>query len=116
MRDFRELEVWRRAHNFVISIYKITNEFPKHESYNIVSQIRRSSVSIPANIAEGTSQRTNKGLARYLRISLGSATEVEYYLILSEELGYISNDLRKDLNNEIVIIRKMLNRFIGKLN
>ncbi len=98
-KTFRDLIVWQRAHQFVLSIYKTTESFPKHELYGLVSQIRRASVSIAANIAEGFRKRSAKDKARFLNIAQGSLEEVRYYLILTEDLKYANtNDLYKLLS------------------
>ena len=87
-RTFKDLIVWQRAHQLVLAIYKMTLDFPKHELYGLVSQIRRASVSIAANIAEGFRKRTAADKAKFLNISQGSLEEVRYYLILAEDLKY----------------------------
>lgn len=97
-RKFTDLLVWKRAHQFVVEVYRCTSVFPKEEMYCLTSQVRRSAVSIPANIAEGTKKSKND-FCRYLTISEGSLEETKYYLILSKDLSYITeaqfNDLTK---------------------
>jgi len=115
MQDFKNLKVWEKAHSFVFKIYKITNEFPKEDQYNLVSQIRRAAVSIPTNIAEGCGKNSSIELARYCQISMGSTTELEYLLLLSNELNYISDDKYKNLYNELVEIKKMLSSLLQKI-
>ena len=90
-KTFQDLIVWQKAHQFVLAIYKVTEGFPGHELYGLVSQIRRASVSIPANIAEGFRKRTAADKARFLNISQGSLEEVRYYLILMEDLDYANS-------------------------
>lgn len=87
-KKFEDLIVWQKAHQFVLEIYRITERFPKYELYGLVSQVRRASVSIPANIAEGFRKRTKADKANYLNISQGSLEEVRYYLILAKDLKY----------------------------
>jgi four helix bundle protein len=87
-RTFRELVVWRKAHEFVLAIYRLTAGFPKQETYGLVSQMRRAAASIPANIAEGFGKLGKADKARFMNISEGSVEECRYYLILAEDLGY----------------------------
>lgn len=91
-RSFTDLIVWQKAHAFVLAIYQLTNHFPKDERYGLTSQLRRASVSIPANIAEGFRKRGAAEKARYLNISHGSLEECRYYLILTKDLGYGETD------------------------
>ena len=87
-RTFQDLIVWQKAHAFVLAIYKFTANFPKEEMYGLTSQLRRSAISIPANIAEGFKRKTKADKARYFNISQGSLEESRYYLILAADLGY----------------------------
>ena len=106
-KTFKDLIVWQRAYQLVLAIYKITADFPKHEMYGIVSQVRRASVSIAANIAEGFRKRTSADKARFLNISQGSPEEVRYYLILAEDLEYAkANELHKQISE----VSKLLGR------
>ncbi len=115
MRDFRNLIVWERAHKLVLSIYRISKSFPKEELYGITSQIRRAVVSIPTNIAEGCGKQTQKDFVKYLSISAGSTSEVEYLLILSKDLEFIVPSFVDELITEINEIKKMLNALIIKI-
>ena len=92
MRNFRKLDVWIDSMQFTKDIYRITAKFPKEEKYGLVSQMNRASVSIPSNIAEGASRRTQKHFASFLDISLGSAFELETQLIISESLNLMSKE------------------------
>ncbi|MFC1508842.1 four helix bundle protein [Candidatus Omnitrophota bacterium] len=78
MKDFRQLEVWKRSHELTLKIYKLTKSFPKEELYGVTSQIRRAALSIPTNIAEGCGRKGDVELSRFLVISLGSASELDY--------------------------------------
>jgi len=91
MKTFRELIVWRKAHELVLKIYKITLSFPREERFGLISQIRRSSCSIATNIVEGFKRRGNKEFIRYLNISDASLEETKYHLILSQDLGHIKS-------------------------
>lgn len=87
-KTFQDLVVWQKAHQFVLEAYRLTKEFPKPEIYGLSSQFRRSSVSIPANIAEGFKKRGKADKARFMNIAQGSLEESRYYLILAMDLGY----------------------------
>ena len=87
-RTFQDLIVWQRAHEFVLSIYKLTASFPKHEVYGLSSQMRRAAVSIAANVAEGFKKRGPADKARFLNTAEGSLEESRYYLVLTRDLGY----------------------------
>ena len=87
-RSFRDLLVWRKAHEFVLAVYSFTAGFPKQETYGLSLQMRRAAVSIPANIAEGFRRRGKADKARYMNIAEGSIEECRYFLILAEDLGY----------------------------
>jgi len=87
MKDFRSLKVWEKAHELVLKAYKATDLFPKHELYGITSQIRRAAASVPTNIAEGCGKDSDAELKRYFLIAMGSASELEYLLILARDLN-----------------------------
>jgi len=87
-RSFRDLLVWRKAHEFVLAVYAFTSGFPKEETYGLAAQMRRSAVSIPANIAEGFRRRGRVDKVRFMNIAEGSLEECRYYLILAQDLGY----------------------------
>jgi len=95
--DHKELDVWKESIEFVVEIYKITGTFPKEELYGLISQIRRSSISIPSNIAEGSARNSDKEFIQFLYISLGSMAELETQIIISKELNYI-NDITSVIN------------------
>ena len=112
MKDFRTLKVWDRSHSLTLEVYKATENFPKQEIYGLTSQIQRAAVSIPTNIAEGCGKDSDAELKRYFLIAMGSSSELEYLLLLAHDLGYLPNDPYKNLHEELVEIRKMLNAFI----
>ena len=116
MKDFRELQVWHKAHELALSIYKVSAKFPKEEVYGLTSQIRRAAVSVPTNIAEGCGRGSKKELKQFLMISMGSASEVEYQILLSQELGYIDSKAYDNLNSGIQEIKKMLSGYIVKID
>lgn len=115
MKDFRSLKVWEKGHELVLKIYRVTENFPKQEMYGITSQIRRSAVSVPTNIAEGCGKDTDAELKRYCLIAMGSSSELEYLLLLSHDLNYLSEESYQELQNQLIEARKMLNAFIRKL-
>ena len=115
MQDFRSLKVWEKAHALVIAVYTTTQRFPKEEIYGLTSQIRRAAVSIPANIAEGCGKEGDVEFRRYLLIAMGSASELEYLLMLAHELKYLEDTNYKPLHESLIEIRRMLNSFIVKL-
>ncbi len=90
-RDFRNIKAWQFADRLTLAIYQITQKFPSHELYGVVSQLRRASVSVPSNIAEGATRNSTKEFIQFLFIAKGSLAEVEYFLHLSKNLGYISD-------------------------
>ena len=89
-KGFRKLIVWQKVHQLVLQVYKFTEKFPKHEMFGLTSQMRRAMVSVPANIAEGYAAGGKGQFGRYLDIAQGSLAEVEYYLILAQDLTYIT--------------------------
>jgi four helix bundle protein len=108
MRSYKELEVWKKAVDFVESIYAITINFPVHENSGIVSQMRRASISIPSNIAEGSVRKSKAEFARFINIARGSAAELETQLIITYRLKYISEDKLNEMTKKIDEISKML--------
>lgn len=115
MKDYRELKVWEKAHEYALSVYKATRDFPKEELYGLTSQLRRSASSVPSNIAEGCGRNSDAELARFLEIAYGSASESDYQLLLAKDLGYLNVDSFKSLSVMVEEIRRMLNGFIQKL-
>ena len=108
MRDFKQLKVWQKAHQLALDIYKVTATFPCEELHGLVSQMRRSSASIPTNIAEGCGRCGQADLTRSFVIAAGSASELEYLLILAFDLNFLDVSVYKDLNDNAVEIKKML--------
>jgi len=115
VRSFRDLNVWVESHQFVLNIYKITTGFPKEELYGLTSQIRRASSSIPANIAEGFGRFSTKESIQFLIIARGSLSEVNYFLLLSKDVSYITEINYQSLSDTIDNIGKMLNGLINLL-
>lgn len=115
MANFKELLVWQKSINFVTEIYEVTNNFPKDEMYGLTSQIRRASISIPSNIAEGNSRRSVADYLQFLKIARGSCAEVETQLIIAQNLKFLSEEHYLKLNQDIIEILKMLNGLINSL-
>ncbi len=115
VRDFRELKVWQKAHQLALSVYRISNGFPTDERYGLTSQLRRTCVSIPANIAEGCGRRGAREMSRFLQIAMGSASELEYHLLLAHDLGLLDNQLHRELEEYTTEVKRMLSSFLQKL-
>ena len=107
-KSFEELLVWQKAHQFVLAVYKLTDNFPKHELYGLTSQLRRAAVSVPANIAEGFKKRGKSDKARSFNIAQGSLEECRYYLILARDLEYGDSQA---LMPQLEEVSKMLDRY-----
>ena len=108
MGDFRKLEVWQIAHKVACEVYRETVNFPKTEAYGLTSQLRRSAASIPANIAEGCGRRGDLEFGRFVRISLGSATELQYHLLLSHDVGFLASSPFESLSAQVLRVQGML--------
>ncbi len=115
MKDFRGLGVWQRAHSVTLGIYHCTRNFPREEIYGISSQMRRCSSSVAANIAEGCGRPGNAEFARFLGIAMGSASELEYFLLLARDLEYLHSDDHELLAKEVGDMRRMLNGLMSKV-
>jgi len=115
MKDFRRLKVWQKAHLLALRVYEVTRKFPKDEQYGLISQMRRSSSSIPRNIAEGCGRGGDAEFARFLQIGMGSASELEYDLLLSHDLKYIDLDEYESLSHDTAEVKRMLAPLILKL-
>lgn len=111
MKSHKDLDVWKKSMEMVVAIYRLTRQFPSDEQYGLTSQIRRSAISIPSNIAEGAACNSDKEFKQFLYIALGSASEVETQLLLAEKLGFM--DSVGIFQNDISDIRKMLTGLIS---
>ena len=108
MGDFTKLSVWQKAHALTLAIYRATAEWPRHEMFTLTSQARRAAISVPANISEGCGKNSDGALARHARDSLGSASELSYYLILAHDLSYLDRPSRDGLQGDRSEVRRML--------
>ena len=115
MHRFKDLEIWKKSRLFCTSIYQITSKFPESEKFGLTNQLRRASVSIPSNIAEGSSRQSNKDFSRFLRITLGSAYEIETQLLIAFDLSFIEKEELDPLLNELDSIIKMTSKFKSTL-
>ena len=115
MRDFRKLKIWERAHRITLSTYRLTKNFPKDELYGLTSQMRRSSASVPTNIAEGCGRNSQAEFVYFLTLAMGSSSELDYQLILAHDLGYVDEKTFLELTSDLSGMRRMLNTFIQKL-
>lgn len=115
MGDYRQLLVWKRAHDFTLGVYRSTGSFPDLERYGLTAQIRRAAVSVVSNIVEGASRHGDRELSRFLQIAHGSACEVACQLLLSRDLGYLNSDKWMTLDADCREIGKMLNGLIRSL-
>ena len=112
IQSFTDLIVWKKAHRFVLQIYKLTKDFPKDEKYSLIDQLRRASISITSNISEGFYRRTAIDKSHFYYMSLGSLAEIQNQLILARDLGYFSNDVFQVIGKESVEIHKLINGLI----
>ncbi len=115
MQDFRNLKVWEKAHALTLEIYKTSKSFPRDEMYGLTSQMRRASVSIGANIAEGSCRRGDVDFARFLQMAAGSASEVQYHLLLCRDLELLQTAEFQRLTDEVVEVKRMLASLMQKL-
>jgi four helix bundle protein len=116
MQDFRKLNVWERAHRLTLDLYRMTRTFPNEERYGLTSQIRRSASSIGANLAEGCGRRGDREFRRFLVIALGSASELEYHLLLAADLGYVHQEQHAPMAAEVTGVKRMLSGLMNSLD
>ena len=115
MGDFKKLKVWQKSHQLTLEVYKSTTPFPDRERFGLTGQLRRAAASIPANVAEGCGRGTDNELVRYVRIGLGSATELEYHLILARDLGILPLPAYESLNAATLEVQSMLAGLCNKV-
>lgn len=116
MRDFRELQVWKKSHELTLAMYKATASFPMSKRFELTNQIRRCAASIPANIAEGCGRRGNGEFHRFLQIASGSGSELEYHILLARDLGYLPESKHDELAKQTVEVRRMLTSLIQRVD
>ncbi|MHB8515625.1 MAG: four helix bundle protein [Dehalococcoidia bacterium] len=115
MQDYRKLKVWQKSHELTLAVYRASERFPRAEVYGITSQIRRSSSSVPTNIAEGCGRSSNADLLRFLHIALGSLNELSYQLLLCRDLGFLDPGAHARLAADVLEIQRMLGTLILKI-
>jgi len=116
VKDFHELKVWQKAHQLTLAVYRITAAFPREELYGLTSQLRRCSASIPANLAEGCGRNGDAEFARFCSIAMGSASELEYHLLLAKDLKLIKPKDHADLILRATELKRMLTGLLQKLS
>ena len=115
MQDFRKLKVWQKSHTLALHVYAKTSDFPKAETFGLTAQTRRAAVSVAANIAEGCARSGDKEFARFLSISLGSASELEYFSILIGDLGLLKRSDAAKIGADAAEVKRMLSGLIMSL-
>src|SRR5690349_17277001 len=115
MQDFKQPKVWQKSHSLVVRIYSATTPFPEHERYGITNQMRRAAFSIPANIAEGCARGSRTEFRQFLDIAAGSASELEYLLLLARDLGFLTEKQHIGLCATLHDVRLMLTRLIQRV-
>jgi four helix bundle protein len=115
MQDFRKLRVWEKSHQMALEIYRRTGSFPDSEMYSMTSQMRRAAVSIPANIAEGCGRSSSADFGRFLHIALGSACELEYFLILARDLEYLEPSAYDNVSETLIAIKQMISALLSRI-
>lgn len=115
MQDFRKLKVWEKAHQLTLRVYEATERFPREELFGLTLQMRKSSSSVPTNIAEGCGRGSSADFARFLQIAMGSASELEYQLILARDRKYLPADQYPGFEVEVLEVKRMLASLIVKV-
>ena len=115
MRDFRRIAVWEIGHRLVLDVYGATRRFPREEIYGLKAQLRRSSSSIPANIAEGCGRSGDAELRRFMLMAMGSCSELEYHLLLAHDLDLLDAETHQTLSRDTQRVKRMLSTFIKRL-
>ena len=115
MRNYRDLQVWSKAHAVTLELYRLSRNFPREEIYGLTSQLQRSATSMGSNLAEGCGRRTSSELGHFVRIAMGSASELDYQLLLCRDLGYLKTDDYTRTANKLTEVRKMLTALLSKV-
>ena len=115
MKDCKELRVWSEAHRLTLLVYEKTRAFPREEMYGLTSQLRRAAASIPANVAEGCGRRSDGELTRFLQIARGSASELEYHLLLSHDLGFLADKGFEEMRDKLIEVQRMLTALVQRV-
>jgi four helix bundle protein len=115
VKDLRQLKVWERAHHLALAMYKTSLRFPKEELYGLTAQIRRASMTIPTNIAEGCGRNTDAEFAHFIQIAMGSACETEYQLLLGRDLGFVVQHDYEQLQVTVEEVKRMMSGLLRTL-
>lgn len=115
MRNYQDLQVWEKAHSLMLDLYQLSRGFPREEIYGLTSQLRRAAMSIGINLAEGCGRRTSAELARFVRIAMGSASELDYELLICRDLGFLGTADFQRCTKKLTEIRKMLFSFLASI-
>jgi four helix bundle protein len=115
VKDFRELKAWQKAHQLTLAVYRITAAFPREELYGLTSQLRRASSSIAANLAEGRGRNGDMEFARFCSMAMGSASELEYHLLLAKDLKLLKPADHQELDQGATELKRMLTALMQKL-
>jgi four helix bundle protein len=116
VRNYRELRVWQEAHAMTLQIYRVTTSFPADELYGLRSQLRRAASSIGANLAEGCDRLSSADFGRFVRMAMGSASDLDYHLLLATDLGYVERKSASRIEQQLMSVRKMLTVLDQKLH
>jgi four helix bundle protein len=115
MKDFKELKVWEKAHALTLQVYQETRSFPREETYGLTSQVRRAAASVAANIVEGCGRRSDGEFSRFLQIARGSASELEYHLLLARDLHFLNKATFDILDAKVVEVERMLTGLVKRV-
>ncbi|PWU07770.1 MAG: diversity-generating retroelement protein bAvd family protein [Terriglobia bacterium] len=115
MKDFHELKVWQKSHQLTLAVYQTTTAFPREQLYGLTSQLRRCSASIPANLAEGCGRNGDAEFARFCSIAMGSASKLEYHLLLAKDLKLIKPKEHAELSQRTIELKRMLTALFQRL-
>lgn len=115
MQDFKKLTVWSKSHRLALRVYEVTHRFPREELFGLTAQMRRSSSSVPTNIAEGCGRNSAADFARFLQIAMGSACELEYQLILARDLTYLPSERYPELDADVCEVKRMLAALLARV-
>ena len=116
IKRFEDLVVWQKSHKLVLKIYKITKNFPQEEKFGLISQMRRASVSVTANIVEGFRKISKRDKINFYNIAQSSSDELRYFVILVKDLGYLNNIKKQEISKDVDEVGKMLNGLIASID
>jgi four helix bundle protein len=116
LRNFKDLTVWEKAHELVLDVYRCSSRFPTDERFGLTAQLRKAAASVASNISEGCGRGTDRDFSRFLSIAAGSASEVEYQILLARDLGYLPDADYDRLNESVNEVKRILNSFIQSLS